>query len=156
MDLYTQQFIVSTLFKGLTRELCLASARMSVLTQNVKLFGKIGRKNILYGDISMQWPLANVSHCSHCQCYSVIERSIAFSPLEQYSLLLCSESYIRKFYLSNLDKTVYSKTPFVWLYVVPSVLEGQQTTKKAKTPLTSPHHLWRSDLTLNIVCLFFA
>ena len=34
--------------------------------------GKIGRKNMLYGEISMHRPLANVSHCSHCQCYSVI------------------------------------------------------------------------------------
>ena len=32
----------------------------------------------------------------------------------------------------QLDKTFYSKTPFVWLYVVPSVLEGQQTPKNAK------------------------
>ena len=57
----------------------------------------------------------------------------------------------------QLDRTVYSKTPFVlWLYVVPSA--RRSATPPSQTPIpppASPHHLWRSDLTLNIVCLGF-
>ena len=70
----------------------------------------------------MHRPLAHVSHCSHCQCYlvqgfevprSVIERNIAFSTLERYSLLLCSESWHCKFCLSSWIKCfILRERPF--------------------------------------------
>ena len=124
------------------RTICLASVHTSVWTLCVKLFppsvcGKIGKKNILYWDLLMHRPLVNVSHCGHCQGHSVIERNIAFSTLEQYSLLLCPESWHCKFCLSTWIKRFILKCP-LYGYVIPSVLEDQQTpSKNAKK---TPHH----------------
>ena len=128
--------------------------------------GKIHRKNTLYGDISIHHPLVNVSHCSHCQCYSVIERNIAFSILQQYSLLLCSESWHCRFSLStkrhfyycpgsNWIKHFILKHPLYGLYVVPSALEGQRTGKKKAPPhITAPLlEIW-SDAKHSLVLFF--
>ena len=83
---------------------------------------------------------------SSSHCYYVLNLGIMFWILA-----------LQVFFV-QLDKTFYSETPFVRLCVVPSVLEGQQPPQKMmpkKKKPTSPHHFWRSDLTLNIVLFFF-
>ena len=118
--------------------------------------GKIGRKNILYRDIYASPPSEYMSHCSHYQCYSVIERNIAWVVFTAITFWILT---LQVFFV-QLDKTFYSKTPSGSLYVVPSVL-GQQLSPPPKKKnsnrrkTTSPHHFRRSGLMLNVVPLLF-
>ena len=99
-------------------------------------------------------------------CYSVIERNIAFSTFERYSLLLCSGSWHSKFFfvqprtvlqlsLVQLDKTFCSKTPLCVAVCCSICARRSAPPPSQMPPPTLLHHIWRSDLMLNIVLFFF-